>query len=53
MKDKRYYADVRIEFGCSFDAKNKKEAIQYLKDNYKDEYGIELEENEIIRLEEE
>tara|TARA_R100000781_G_scaffold96943_1_gene60849 strand:- start:777 stop:935 length:159 start_codon:yes stop_codon:yes gene_type:complete len=51
--EKRYYADITISWGCSFDAKNKKEAIQYLKDNYKDEYGIELEENEIIRLEEE
>jgi hypothetical protein len=52
MKEKMYYADVRIEFGMSFDAKNKKEAIEFLKDNFKDDYGIDLREDEIIKLEE-
>ena len=46
------YADVRIEFGLSFDAKNKKEAIEFLKDSFKDDYGIDLMEDEIINLEE-
>ena len=53
MKEKMYYADVRIEFGVSFDAKNKKEAIEFLKDSFKDDYGIDLREDEIINLEEE
>ena len=53
MKEKMYYADIRIEFGLSFDAKNKKEAIEFLKDSFKDDYGIDLMEDEIIRLEEE
>ena len=53
MKEKMYYADVRIEFGMSFDAKNKKEAIEFLKDSFKDDYGIDLREDEIIKLEEE
>ena len=52
MKDKMYYADIRIEFGMSFDAKNKKEAVEFLKDNFKDDYGIDLREDEIIKLEE-
>ena len=52
MKEKMYYADVRIEFGMSFDAKNKKEAIEFLKDSFKDDYGIDLREDEIIKLEE-
>ena len=47
-----YYADVRIEFGVSFDSKNKKEAVEFLKDNFKDDYGIDLREDEIIKLEE-
>ena len=49
----RYYADVRIEIGCSFEARNKDEAIQFLKDQFKDDYGIELDESEIIKLESE
>jgi hypothetical protein len=51
--EKRYYANIRLEFGYSFDAKNKKEAIEYLKDNFKDDYGIDLKEYQIIKLEEE
>ena len=52
MKEKMYYANVRIEFGISFDAKNKKGAIEFLKDSFKDDYGIDLREDEIIKLEE-
>ena len=50
MKEKMYYANVRIEFGMSFDAKNRKEAIEFLKDSFKDDYGIDLREDEIIKL---
>ena len=50
-KVKMYHAVVKIEFSCTFDAQNKQDAISYLKDNFDDEYGIELEEKEIIKLE--
>ena len=53
MAEKQYYADIKITWGCSFSANNKKEAIQFLKDSYKDDYGIDLEDDEIIKLEEE
>ena len=52
-KQKRYYADIQISWGVSFDAKNKEEAIGYLKEQYKDDYGIDLHDDEIIKLEEE
>ena len=53
VKEKRWYADIRIEWGCSFESKNKEEAIEYLKEQYKDEYDIDLNDDEIIKLEEE
>mgnify|MGYP003137715232 CR=1 FL=1 len=53
MKDKRYYADIKISWGVSFDAKNKEEAIEYLKEQYWDDYGIKLNDDEIINLLEE
>ena len=52
-KQKRYYADIKITWGVSFDARNKEEAISYLKEQYKDDYGIDLHDDEIIKLEEE
>ena len=52
-EEKRYYADIKITWGVSFNAKNKEEAIQYLKEQYKDDYGIDLNDDEIIKLEEE
>ena len=51
-KEKRYYADIKITWGVSFHARNKKEAIEYLKEQYKDDYGIKLEDDEITKLEE-
>ena len=51
-EEKRYYADIKITWGVSFNARNKEEAIQYLKEQYKDDYGIDLNDNEIIKLEE-
>ena len=52
-KEKRYYADIKITWGVSFNARNKEEAIQYLKEQYKDDYSIDLHDDEIIKLEEE
>ena len=46
-----YHATIKIEFGCTFDAKNKQDAISYLKDNFDDDYGIDLQDSEIIKLE--
>ena len=51
-EEKRYYADIKITWGVSFNARNKEEAIEYLKEQYKDDYGIDLNDDEIIKLEE-
>ena len=51
-EEKRYYADIEISWGVSFNARNKKEAIEYLKEQYKDDYGIDLNNSEITKLEE-
>ena len=50
-KEKMYHAVVKIEFSCTFDAKNKLDAISYLKDNFDDDYGINITEDEITKLE--
>ena len=52
-EEKRYYADIKITWGVSFNARNKEEAIEYLKEQYKDDYNIDLNDDEIIKLEEE
>ena len=52
-EEKRYYADIKITWGVSFNARNKEEAIEYLKEQYKDDYGIDLNDDEIIKLQEE
>ena len=52
-EEKRYYADIKITWGVSFNARNKEDAIEYLKEQYKDDYGITLHDDEIIKLEEE
>ncbi len=52
-EEKRYYADIKITWGVSFNARNKEEAIECLKEQYKDDYGIDLNDDEIIKLEEE
>ena len=52
-EEKRYYADIKITWGVSFNARNKEEAIEYLKEQYMDDYGITLHDDEIIKLEEE
>ena len=52
-EEKRYYADIKITWGVSFNARNKEEAIEWLKEQYKDDYGIDLNDDEIVKLEEE
>ena len=42
-----YYADVRISWGTSFEAKNKKDFIVKLKEQFKDDYKIDLTDDEI------
>ena len=42
-----YYADVRVTWGTSFEAKNKQDFIKKLKDQFKDDYNIELKDDEI------
>ena len=46
-KMKNYYADVRISWGTSFEAKNKKDFIVKLKEQFKDDYKIDLTDDEI------
>ena len=52
-EEKRYYADIKITWGVSFNARNKEEAIEWLKEQYNDDYNIDLNDDEIIKLEEE
>ena len=44
---KEYYADVRIDWGTSFQAENKEDFIIKLKEQFKDDYNIELKDDEI------
>ena len=44
---KEYYADVRIDWGTSFQAENKEDFIIKLKEQFKEDYNIELKDNEI------
>ena len=53
VKEKRWFAVVKIEWDCAFESKNKEEAIEYLKEQYKDDFNIDLNDDEIIKLEEE
>ena len=53
VKEKRWFAVVKIEWDCAFESKNKEEAIEYLKEQYKDDFNIDLNDDEIINLEEE
>ena len=42
-----YYADVRVEWGTSFEADNKEDFIEKLKDQFKQDYNINLTDDEI------
>lgn len=45
MKD--YYADVEVDWGISFEAKDKTDFVQKLKEQFKQDYNIELTDDEI------
>ena len=49
---KDYYAEVNVNWGTSFEAKNKKDFIEMLKEQWKQDYNIELTDEE-IKIEEE
>jgi len=44
---KEYYADVRIDWGTGFEAKNKEDFVIKLKEQFKQDYNIELTDDEI------
>jgi hypothetical protein len=44
---KSYYADVKIDWGVDLDANNKDDFIVRLKELYKEEYNIDLKDDEI------
>ena len=44
---KEYYCDVRVSWGTSFEAENKEDFIIKLKEQFKDDYNIELTDDEI------
>ena len=44
---KEYYADVRIDWGTQIEAKDKNDFIIRLKEQFKDDYNIELKDDEI------
>ena len=48
---KEYYAEVKLEWGTSFDADNKEDFIEKLKDQFYDDYNIDLDDSEIKNVE--
>ena len=44
---KEYYADVKIEWGTSIEADNKEDFIEKLKEQFKEDYNINLTDDEI------
>ena len=50
---KRYYAMVKITWSnFGVEANNKKEAIKILKETYLEQYGIEIDDKEIVEIKE-
>jgi hypothetical protein len=50
---KQYYAIVKITWSnFGVEANNKKEAIKILKETYLEQYGIELDDKEIVEIKE-
>ena len=45
-----YYADVRIDWGTSFEAENKKDFVAKLKEQFREEFNIELQDKEINNI---
>ena len=42
-----YFADIKVRWGTSFEAENKKHFVELLKEQFKQDYNIELCDNEI------
>jgi len=52
MKKKEYICDIKLVFsGNNIVAKDKKEYIKKVKDDFKDQFNIELNDKEIINIE--
>jgi hypothetical protein len=50
---KTFYSNVTIKFGMNpFEARNKKDYIQMVKDSFHEEYGIDLQDYEITDIQE-
>lgn len=50
---KQYYAVVKIEWvNFGLEASSKKEAIKVLKETFLEQYGIELDDKEIVEIKE-
>jgi hypothetical protein len=50
--EKTYDAVVRIEFVFGFEAENREKAVEFIKELFKEQHDIELEDHEIIELQE-
>jgi hypothetical protein len=48
--EKTYNALIRIDWSWGFGAENKEEAVELLKEMFYEEYGIKIEDSEIIEL---
>ena len=49
--EKTYYCEVDIKFSCnSFEAKSKEEYIKKVKNSFKEEFNIDLKDNEIKNI---
>lgn len=54
MKTKTYYARVKIEWtNFGIEAKSISDAVKVLKAQYKEQYGIDLDDQEILEITEE
>lgn len=52
-KVKTFYSNVTVSFGGNeFEAKNKKDYIQKVKESFYQEFGLDLEDSEITDIEE-
>lgn len=50
---KKFYSNVTVSFGGNeFEAKDKKEYIQKVKESFYQEFGLDLEDSEITDIEE-
>ena len=47
-----YYSDIRVEWGTSFEAKDKDDFTIKLKEQFKQDYNIKLKNSEIYNIKE-